>query len=179
MEDEDYKKRVIIFIDGSNFYHSTWKKGRKIKFKKLFREILGNRELVNAFYYVANLDITVNPKKYWDDHQKFLNILRKVPKLNVVLCTLRKIKKKDGKFDFVLKGDDIHLASDLVEGACKDKYDVALLISGDEDFVPSIKIAQREGKKVENVYFSASSSNTLRVVCDKSICLDKIIDKIT
>ncbi len=172
------EERVCIFIDGSNFYHSTWKVGKKIKFKKLIRELVGERELVKVFYYVANLDINVDERKYWQ-HQKFLNILRAIPKFNVVLCTLRKVKKKDGTYDFILKGDDIHLASDLVEGACKDKYDIAILVSGDEDFVPSIEIAQRENKKVENVYFSASSSNTLRVLCNKSICLDKIFDKIT
>lgn len=170
-------ERVVIFIDGSNFYYSTAKKGKKIKFKKLIRELIEERELVDVFYYVANLDITIDKEKYWQ-HQKFLNILREIPKFKVVLCTLRKVKKKDGSFDFILKGDDIHLASDLVEGACKNKYDTAILVSGDEDFVPSIKIAQKEGKKVENVYFSASSSNTLRVVCDKSICLDKILNKI-
>lgn len=168
----------MIFIDGSNFYHSTWKIGKKIKFKKLVKELVDERELINVFYYVANLDITIDEEKYWQ-HQKFLNMLRKIPKFKVILCTLRKIKKKDGTYDFILKGDDIHLASDLVDGANKDKYDTAILVSGDEDFVPAIKITQREGKKVENIYFSASSSNTLRVLCNKSICLDKILNKIT
>ena len=171
-------ERVSAFIDGSNFYHSTLKIGGKIKFKKLIQELVGERKLINVFYYVANLDITIDEKKYWQ-HQKFLNILRKIPKFNIVLCTLKKIKKKDGNFDFILKGDDINLAIDLVDGANKDRYDTAILVSGDEDFVPAIKIVQREGKRVENIYFSISSSNTLRVICNSSLCLDKMIDKIT
>ena len=200
-------ERVSAFIDGSNFYHSTLKIGGKIKFKKLIQELVGERKLINVFYYVANLDITIDEKKYWQHkkifscsekifkvvykcgsprehlkfiyHQKFLNILRKIPKFNIVLCTLKKIKKKDGNFDFILKGDDINLAIDLVDGANKDRYDTAILVSGDEDFVPAIKIVQREGKRVENIYFSISSSNTLRVICNSSLCLDKMIDKIT
>ena len=41
-----------------------------------------------------------------------------------------------------------------------------------------IKTAQRLGKKVENAYFSSSSSYALRRVCDQSIHLNKIISKI-
>ncbi len=177
-DSNENNERVFIFIDGSNFYHSTWKKGKKIKFRKLIKVLVGERVLINLFYYVANLDIKIDEKKYWQ-HQKFLNILRKIPKFEIILCTLRKVKNKEGNFDFVLKGDDIHLAVDLVDKANKNEYDTAILVSGDEDFVPAIKIVQREGKKVENVYFSESSSNTLRVICDKSLCLDKICDEIT
>lgn len=39
------KERVSIFIDGSNFYYSTAKKGRKIDFEKLIIEITGNENL--------------------------------------------------------------------------------------------------------------------------------------
>lgn len=171
------EERVAIFIDGSNLYHSSKALNiKKINFKKLISELVGDRELISVFYYVAPLDIKINREKYWK-HQKFLNMLRKIPKFKIKLCTLRKVREKDG-LKFVLKGDDIHLASDLVEGACNNKYDTAILVSGDEDFVPSIKIVQREGKKVENVYFSSSSSRTLREICNFSLCLNKIVDKI-
>ena len=70
-------ERVIILIDGSNFYYSTAKKGRKVDFTKLTKELVGNRKLVNVYYYVAPLDIEANEKKYWS-HQRFLNKLKQI-----------------------------------------------------------------------------------------------------
>ena len=47
------KERVSIFIDGSNFYHSTKKLkiAEKINFQKLIKELVGDRELINVYYY--------------------------------------------------------------------------------------------------------------------------------
>ena len=71
-------ERVSIFIDGSNLYHSIKVLGNiKIDFEKLIKELSKNRILVNAFYYIAPLDITTNEKKYWK-HQKFLAELEKI-----------------------------------------------------------------------------------------------------
>jgi hypothetical protein len=77
------KERVIVLIDGSNFYFNTARIGRKIKFPKLIKELVGDRELVNAFYYVAPLDIEADAEKYWS-HQRFINMLKKIPKFEVV-----------------------------------------------------------------------------------------------
>ena len=167
----------MILIDGSNFYYSTSKKGIKINFQKLINELVGNRELVGVYYYVAPLNFETNPKKYWK-HQKFLSILRKIPKFNVVLCTLKKVKKKDGSYDFVVKGDDALLIRDFIMSAVKNLYDTAIIVSGDEDFAPIIKTVQELGKKVGNAYFKLSSSQALRQVCNFSIPLNKIIPKI-
>ena len=169
-------ERVVVLIDGSNFYYSTAKMGKKIDFLKLINELVGNRELVNAYYYVAPLDIEADEKKYWS-HQRFLDVLRKMPKFNVVLCNLKRIKKEDGKFEYIIKGDDALLIRDLMLGAFRNLYDPAIVVSGDEDFAPIIKTVQEFGKKVGNAYFKSSSSQALRQVCDFSIPLDKIIPR--
>ncbi len=64
---------AAIFIDGSNLYYNTAKKGIRINFQKLINELTGERKLINAFYYVAPLDIAEDADKYWK-HQKFLDI---------------------------------------------------------------------------------------------------------
>ncbi len=88
------KERVAIFIDGSNLYHSLKKLGLadKLNFKRLIEELLRKRELVNAHYYIAQLDFKTNPKKYWK-HQKFINKLKKIPKFKVILCTCNNCKR--------------------------------------------------------------------------------------
>ena len=176
---EEFKKeRVSIFIDGSNLYHSLKSlEGVKIDFEKLIKELSRNRILTNAFYYIAPLDITSNEEKYWK-HQKFLAELEKIPGFKVVLCTLRKYHKEDGTFGFEVKGDDVYLANDLLVGAYENLYDTAILVSGDEDFIPVINTLKRLNKKTENAFFMSTSSKKLRKLCDKAVNLKNIIDKI-
>jgi uncharacterized LabA/DUF88 family protein len=175
---EGKRERVLILIDGSNFYYSTAKKGKRIDFEKLIKELVGDRELTNVCYYVAPLDIEANEEKYWS-HQRFLNKLRQIPKFKVVLCTLKKIKAKGGGCVYVVKGDDVKMSNALIMGAVEDKYETAIVVSGDEDFLDSINMARKKyKKKVGNAYFSKSSSLNLRKACDFTINLNKIMDKI-
>ena len=173
--------RISIFIDGRNFYHSTKnleKRGHEINLQKIINELVGNRELVQVFYYNALLDKDYNLKKY-NRHNKFLDSVRKIPKFKVVLCDWRKITNKDGSFRYDIKGDDIQLAHDLLMGAVKDLYDTAIIVSGDADFIPVIKTVRKEfKKKVGNGYFRRTSSYKLRKSCDFSINLNKVIIKL-
>lgn len=170
-------ERVIVLIDGSNFYYSTLKKGKKIDFNALITELVGSRNFVRAYYYVAPLDIKANEEKYWA-HQRFLDKLRQIPNFEVVLCTLKKIKS-DGGFVYVIKGDDVKMSNTLIMGAVDDIYDTAIIVSGDEDFIDSVKIVkERYKKRIENAYFSKSSSLNLRRVCDSLINLNNILNKL-
>jgi uncharacterized LabA/DUF88 family protein len=171
-----HKERVSIFIDGSNLYHSLKEIKEKIDFEKLIKNLVGDRELVKVFYYTANLNIKEDEKRYWE-HQRFLGELQKIPKFNVVLCNLKRIKQKDGSFEYVIKGDDARLIHDFIVGSYENLYDTAIIVSGDEDFEPMIKTAQKKGKKVGNVYFRSSSSSTLRKSCDFSVCINNNIEK--
>ena len=140
-------------------------------------ELVGDRELINVFYYVAPLDIKANEEKYWA-HQRFLDKLKEIPKFKVVLCTLKKIKT-DGKIIYVIKGDDVKLSNNLLMGAVDNLYDIAIVISGDEDFVDSVRIARKKyNKKIGNAYFSKNSSSNLRKACNFTINLNKLLDKI-
>ena len=173
-------ERISIFIDGRNFYHSTKnlkKRGYEIEFQKIINKIVGNRELINVFYYNALLDKNYNLKKY-NKHKNFLDNLNKIPKFKVVLCDWRKITNKDKSFRYDIKGDDVQLAHDLLMGAVDDLYDVAIIVSGDADFIPIIKtIKERFKKKIGNGYFRRTSSYKLRKSCNFSINLYKIIFK--
>lgn len=88
---------------------------------------------------------------------------------------MRKTRREDGKMEFRVKGDDIYLAVDMVSMAYEDRYDIAVVVSGYGDFVPAIKKVQKLGKSVENAYFSISSSNHLKQVCNTSLKLDDIV----
>jgi len=104
-------------------------------------------------------------------------MLRKIPKVEVILCKQRKVRR-EGKFEYEVKGDDTRLVSDFVGEAYENLYDTAIIISGDEDFISPIKRVRKLGKKIENVWFSSSSSFNLRNACDRSIHINMILSKI-
>ncbi|MEK6898549.1 MAG: NYN domain-containing protein [Nanoarchaeota archaeon] len=166
------KERVAIFIDGSNLYHSLKKYKIKYNFEKIISKLENKREIVNIFYYTALLDKYFDEEKY-KNHLKFLEKLKRIPKFNIVLCNLKKIILKDGSVTFAIKGDDVCLTTDIISGAYENLYDIAILVSGDEDFVPAIKAVQKIGKRVINAFFPKSSSYILRNYCNDSINLRK------
>jgi len=129
------KERVSIFIDGSNLYHSLKRYSIKAKFEEIINKLETKREIVNIFYYTALLDKEYDTERY-EKHKNFLDKIKKIPKFNVVLCNLKKIVLEDGTIDYEIKGDDVYLATDLIKGAYEDLYDIAIIVSGDEDFIP-------------------------------------------
>lgn len=169
-------KRVAVFIDGNNFYYSLRGLGRKkVDFMKLIDMFVGDGKLVKVFYYNALLDIEIGEAKYWGQ-QKFFDKLRGFG-FDVKLGRLRK-HKKGGEYFFDVKGDDVFLVTDLVSGAYEGDFDEAVLVSGDEDFVPAVCKVQKLGKSVINAYFKRSSSSVLKGLCNSSICLNDYINKI-
>lgn len=177
-------KRISIFIDGNNFYHGLRnlygkdKSLKKFNFEKFINFLIKNNELIEIFYYNAQLDKSKDPKKF-SSQKEFFEKLKQIPKLNLRLCKLLKRKIPNSKeYYYVLKEDDIHMAVDIVEGACDDKFNTAVLISGDGDFVPAVKSVKNRNKKVINLYFRKSSSRNLKNDCDESIELNKeMLDK--
>jgi hypothetical protein len=63
---ETAKEQVVIFIDGSNFYHGLKNRiGRtNIDFRKLSGKLAGERKLIRAYYYNAPVDQRAFPERY-------------------------------------------------------------------------------------------------------------------
>ena len=181
-------KRVAVFIDGNNFYFGLRKlygKNKSLKdfdFAK-FSQILAEKdEVVAIYYYNALLDKKHNSEKY-ESQKEFFSRLRQIPHFNLVLCKLLKRNiTGTNKFYYIIKEDDINMAVDIVENDYEDNFDIAVLVSGDGDFVPAVRSVKKRDKVVKNVYFKNSSSRNLKNFCDGSLeltkeMLDKLFDK--
>ena len=72
-----------------------------------------------------------------------------------LLDTIGNVKKKE-------KGVDIMLAVDLVEYAIKNKADYFIVLSGDADFVPAMKLIQENKRKILSVSLAKGYSRELR-----------------
>ena len=174
-------KRVAVFIDGNNFYFGLRKlygkeKGLKIfNFEKFSQFLAGKDKLIAIYYYNALLDKENNLEKY-ESQKEFFEKLKQIPNFHLVLCKLLKRKiTGTNKFYYIIKEDDINMAVDMVENACDNKFDIAVLVSGDGDFIPAVRSVKNKNKLVKNIYFKNSSSRNLKNFCDESLELTKEI----
>lgn len=124
-------ERVEIFIDGSNFYNgllSQFNDGR-YNMQNLVHRIVGNRSLVCVNFYAGSPSQTLEPQKY-NGQQKYFAILRALP-IPVTIYS-RPLQYSQGIPRE--KGIDARIVQDMLVGAFDHRYDVAVLLSGDQDF---------------------------------------------
>ena len=159
------KKRICIYIDGANFVYGIKTLNKRYSdfmfdFERLSKEICKGNEFVNTNYYNASLKRKLNINK-WERQQKLFERLRKLKKFNVILCKRQKrLNNLDEEF-YSIKGDDIHLAIDMILDATKDKYDKCILISGDGDFAPLVRAIKTLKKDIEIYSFKEICSGAL------------------
>jgi uncharacterized LabA/DUF88 family protein len=80
-------------------------------------------------------------------------------------------------FDAVRKEQkevDVAMACEMVVHALRDSYDIAIVVSGDQDFVPAIQHVQAAGKRVEVAAFGVSIGKALMKAADRFHDLDKV-----
>jgi len=169
-------ERVSVYIDGANFYHGVKSidrgyKDYKFDFTKYIKRIVKGRRVVDKYYYTASLKQAKNPELFKEQQKLFARL--KKDKFRVVLCKRQKRISKDGGDYSSIKGDDIHLAIDMLKDAYENKYDTAILISGDGDFAPLVRYVKNKGKKVENYHFEGSISLDLIRVCNSNFVIDR------
>ena len=99
--------------------------------------------------------------------------MRKIIKCKVILCKRQKRFDKDNEEYYTIKGDDINLALDMLNDAWENKYDKAILISGDGDFAPLIKYVKNKNKEVEAISFEETASRNLIDVVDRFFFINK------
>jgi uncharacterized LabA/DUF88 family protein len=169
------KKRIIIYIDGSNFYFSIKNTFKcKIDIERFCKKIAENKDLVKINYYTSPVIQESNPKMY-AEQQSFFEKLKKIDNLTIILGRLEK-HKKDGKTFYVEKATDINLALDLVLDGQANIYDEAYLISNDGDFSSAVRASiERFNKEVIYVAIGnrKSTSYHLKKVASKTLKINE------
>lgn len=164
------EERVMIFIDGSNFYHGLKRNFgiTAIDFYAFSLQLCGTRKFIRTYYSNVPVRREADEERY-RRQQRFFEGLRVTPCLEVRLGRLE--QRPDGKG--VEKGVDIKLAVDMMRHAYDDTYDTAILVSGDGDYVNAIEAVKNLGKHVENAFFEKDQSYHLRQACDVFIPLKR------
>jgi uncharacterized LabA/DUF88 family protein len=165
----DKTERVMVFIDGSNLYHSlkTFAKRTDIDIGKLCTKLLRKRHLVRIYYYNARVGLKQEPERY-RNQQAFFNSVNAVPYTELRIGRL--VYYNWPNSPPYEKGVDVQLATDMLTHSFKNNYDVAVLVAGDNDFVGALQSVKDNGKHVEVALFGKeSTSQRLRIVADRVV----------
>lgn len=172
-------KRIGIFIDASNLWAVQKSQGKLLDLKKLIRHIekSHNSTSLKIYYYdsypaQASRDYDVEGKfRFYVYLKKNLGIIvRKKP--------LKQIKSlRGGNVTTFEKGNmDVEIALDFVNQI--NNYDIAILFSGDSDFLALLRFARSRNKKVHIYSSRANISRELRTGSDGYTDILKIEDDI-
>src|SRR5437660_6806534 len=152
------KPTIYVFIDASNLWQAQKAKGRFLNFAVLGDFIKGkfDGERVKVFYYTAYPAEGTRPYSL-DSKHKFLTFLKKGLSFAVVKKELKRIRITSAEGDSIMeKGNmDVEITIDALHHM--GKYDVAVLFSGDADFLALVAYLRSHDKQV----FVFSSQNNI------------------
>ena len=154
----------MLFVDGENL---------AIRYK----EELGEDEPLDHIHYQPDVYLwsgllelicahaPVVRKHYYTslqgDSNRIDSVVDKLKEVGIEVP--RVFKKPKGRKS---KRVDITLATEMLEHATRGNYDVAVLIAGDEDYVPLVEAVKGHGCRVHLWFFQSGLSPALRRSCD-------------
>lgn len=168
------KKRVILYVDGFNFYYGLknikWKKFYWLDIVKFFSLMLNkNQELIEVNYFSARPHDPIASKK----QDLFFSANKMNTKFHLILG---KYFKKELKcpncggtiHTFEEKETDVRIATQIINDVYKNRCDISIIVSADSDMVPSIEtIRDIDPNHKIYVYFPPlKHSITLSNSCD-------------
>lgn len=158
-----HRGRVAVFIDGNNLFHAARFHNLDIDYNKLLKVLLGDGRLLRAFFYTG---VDAGAER----QQGFLLWMRR----NGFRVVQKELKTF---YDGTRKANlDVEIAVDMLSLA--GRYDTAILVSGDEDFVYAINAVAYKGCRVEVAGFRSNTAPKLIDVADFFIDLSEIGDMV-
>lgn len=141
----------LLFVDGTNLDHRCLTAlGRDdIDFDRLIAALSEGTRLLHTHYFTAPYNRTADERRYRKQTGDF-NKLRKMADVTLHLgrhqARHMECRSCGHRYTtYVEKGTDVGAAACLVQAACHHQADQLILVSGDNDFWPALKIARAEG----------------------------------
>ncbi len=158
-----HRGRVAVFIDGNNLFHAARFHNIDIDYNRLLRVLLGDGRLLRAFFYTG---VDTGAER----QQGFLLWMRR----NGFRVVQKELKTF---YDGTRKANlDVEIAVDMLSLA--GRYDTAVLVSGDEDFVYALNAVAYKGCRVEVAGYRSNTAPRLIDVADFFIDLGDIAELI-
>ncbi len=159
-------RKVMIFIDGANLIKAAARCNVRLDYSRLIKFLANERVLIRPYFYDA-LEPTDRKKCGFLERLRFLGF-----------TVITKPLKCDAEGHRFQKGVDVALVTDMLGLAGEKCYDVAIIVSGDNDFASAIEYVKSKGINVEIAAFKESLGRDLKNLADKIIILNNVIDEI-
>ena len=164
--------KVCIFIDGQNFYRSLqrYDDSLRVDYDRLatwMTQAVGGATAMfgGAYYYVG---VSAGAPPLVEGFLKGLELrpgyfVKREPRVR----RTGRCSACGGEYEYTTeKRVDTRLVADLIHYAANGAYEAAVLVSGDDDFVPAVEAVNALGKQVWVATWSAEELSTdLRVRC--------------
>ena len=140
------KRRVIVYVDGFNFYYglksSGWKKYYWLDVVKFFSEFIEpHQELVQVNYFSAIPDNQGQQKRqdlFFSANK--INPLFKLHLGKFLKKTITCRKCTNTHVTYEEKESDVRIATRMISDVVTKKCDVTILVSADSDLIPPIEL---------------------------------------
>lgn len=164
--------KICIFFDGQNFYRSLlrYDETLRVDYDRLAawitQQVGGGGAMFGGAYYYVGVSAGAPPLV-----EAFLKGLELRPgyfvKREPRVRRTGRCNVCSGEYEYTTeKRVDTRLVADLIHYAANGAYDAAVLVSGDDDFVPAVEAVNALGKQVWVATWSADELSTdLRVRC--------------
>jgi uncharacterized LabA/DUF88 family protein len=165
---------VEIFVDGSNFNRACEREGIafSVDLNRLAMRLSRGYHFVKLRHYTSPLPDVRSPA--YRNQQKFFEQLRRSRRIELVLGRHEPRTDRYGRRYYVEKETDVNLAVDMVVGAYEERFDVAMLVAGDTDYVRAIRAVQARGKPVVWCHLPAQKhTHHLAQLCEERCELDE------
>jgi uncharacterized LabA/DUF88 family protein len=156
--------RVMMFVDGENLakrYGAMLAGGSPLKYVDYERDVLvwsryasrvnGPQDFIRRYYYTSCAG----------DEPRRDGIATRLRALGIEAPRVFP-RVRGGRSKRV----DITLATDMLTHAHRRNFDIAVLVAGDEDYVPLVQAVQAEGRRVALWFVSDGLSGALRNAAD-------------
>lgn len=180
MPPETSLKRTVVFVDGQNLFHAVRNAfgytHPNYDIHALARAITGVRgwHLAQARFYTGIPDPVQDPQwhRYWSRKLAVMGRQGVIVFARPLKYRDKLIRLSDGSIDSLLvgeeKGVDIRMALDVVRMAYRREYDVALILSQDQDLsevaedIRAIAREQRRWIKIASAFPSSPAASNRR-----------------
>lgn len=145
------QQRVGVFVDIQNMYYSARALfGQKVNFQNVLSAAVSSRHLVRALAYGITTE---------EAHEGEFHAALATQGFEVKTKPLQTFVGGQKKGDW-----DVGIAMDVLQ--LEPKIDVAVLVSGDGDFIPLVQFAKGKGLRFEVMGFRESTSSALVAAAD-------------
>lgn len=155
-------KRVIVFFDYSNFHGMMSQLTNKkfpdqmiFDYAKCIEKLTEGMDLIKVYFACSSVP-EQNQKQFFDymDRQPYFYVKQ----------FDRRMNSHGNQRE---KQVDVYLATQIVALAYENAYDIGIIVSGDEDFIPAIEVVQQKGKIIWAVSADGMLSDELKKKADR------------